>query len=107
MPSPIDDATLQMALIGYQAELSRIERQMAEIRGLLGGRVDPVVAKKATPKRVLSVAARARIAAGQKKRWAAFHKGKDVAAAPELPMIPLPLRPPGPANHAGPSSPMR
>ena len=85
MPSPIDEATLQMALIGYQAELSRIEQKMAEIRSQLGGRVNPVVAKKATVKRILSVAARARMAAAQKKRWAAFHKGKKVAAVPELP----------------------
>ena len=85
MPSRIDTATLQMALIGYQAELSRIEQKMADIRSLLGGRVNPVVAKKATPKRVLSPAARARMAAAQKRRWAAFHKGNEVAALAELP----------------------
>jgi hypothetical protein len=85
MPSRIDDPTLQMALIGYQAELSRIEQKMADIRSLLGGRVNTSVAQKVTPKRVLGVAARARIAAGQKKRWAAFHKGKKVAAVAELP----------------------
>jgi hypothetical protein len=84
MPTPIDAAILQMALIGYQAELSRIEEKMAEIRSLLGGGVNPVVAKNATPKRILSGAARARMAAAQKKRWAAFHKGKKVAAVPEL-----------------------
>ena len=85
MASPIDEATLQMALIGYQVELSRIEQRMAEIRSQLGGRVDPVVATKAKPKRTMSAAARARIAAAQKKRWATFHKGKKAAAAPTLP----------------------
>ena len=84
MPSRIDDATLQMALIGYQSELSRIEQKMAEIRSLIGGRVDPVVAKRNTPNRILSVAARARTAPAQRKRWAAFHKGKKAAAVPEL-----------------------
>jgi hypothetical protein len=74
-----------MALIGYQAELSRIEQKMAEIRSLLSGRVNPVVAKRATPKRTLSVAARAGIAAGQKKRWAAFHKGNKAVAVPDVP----------------------
>ena len=83
MPSRIDDATLQMALIGYQAERSRIEQKMAEIRSQLGGRVNPTVAKEAAPSRTLSVAARARIAAAQKKRWAAFHKGKKAAAVAE------------------------
>ncbi len=85
MASPIDEATLQMALIGYQAELSRIEQRMAEIRSQLGGRVDPAVATKAMRKRTMSAAARARIAAAQKKRWAAFHKGKKAAAASEAP----------------------
>ena len=85
MASPIDEATLQMALIGYQAELSRIEQRMAEIRSQLGGRFDPVVATKAMRKRTMSAAARARIAAAQKKRWAAFHKGKKAAAASEAP----------------------
>jgi hypothetical protein len=85
MPRRIDDATLQMALIGYQAELSRIEQKMAEIRSHLRGRVNPVAAKKAAPKRILSGAARARIAAAQKKRWAAFHKGTKASAAPEAP----------------------
>ena len=85
MASPIDDATLQMALIGYQVELSRIEQKVAEIRSLLGGRVSPVVAKNATPKRILSVAARTRMAAAQKKRWAAFHKGEEAAAVPAVP----------------------
>src|ERR1035441_8078841 len=82
MPSRMDHTTLRMALIGYQAELSRIEQRMAEIHVLLGS---PVVSKKAMPKRTLSVAARARMAAAQKKRWAAFHKGKKAAAVPELP----------------------
>jgi hypothetical protein len=73
-----------MALIGYQAEISRIEQKMAEIRGQLGSRVKPVVAQKETPKRILSAAARARIATAQKKRWAAFHKGKKAAVVPEV-----------------------
>ena len=85
MPGRIDDATLQMALIGYRAELSRIEQKMAEIRSHLDGLAKPVVAKRATPKRTSSADARARIAAAQKKRWAAFHKDKKVAAVPELP----------------------
>ena len=55
---------------------------MAEIRSHLGR---PVVAQKAAPKRILSVAARARMAVAQKKRWAALHSGKKVTSAPELP----------------------
>jgi hypothetical protein len=74
-----------MALIGYQAELSRIEQKMAEIRRLVGGQVTPVAAKKAATKPALSASARARIAAAQKKRWAEYHKSKEAAAAPERP----------------------
>src|SRR4030095_5012935 len=85
MPSRIDDATLQMALIGYQTELSRIEHKMAEIRSQVRSRAIRVVAEKGGPKRTLSVAARGRIAAAQRKRWAQFHKSRKAAAVPEVP----------------------
>ena len=75
----IDIATLQAALVGYQAELSRIDAKMAEIRKALGpGRRKAIVtggaAVSGSPKRTLSAAARKRIAAAQKKRWAAYHQ---------------------------------
>jgi hypothetical protein len=77
MPKQVDTSTLQAALIGYQSQLTYITEKIREIRLRLGARAatdggggfpDPFRAK-----RVLSAAARKRIADAQKKRWAAFH----------------------------------
>jgi hypothetical protein len=80
----LDIATLQAALVGYQAEVRKIEEKMAEIRKQLGGRGSATSNRTAADlprtKRVLSAAARKRIAAAQKKRWAE-HRAKQKAAA--------------------------
>jgi hypothetical protein len=72
----IDAQTLQAALIGYQHEHSVILQRIAEIQSQLRG----AGAGKSTGekmaggrKRVMSAAARKRIAAAQRKRWAAYH----------------------------------
>lgn len=70
-----DLATLEMALVGYQIEKEKIEGKVREIQSQLKGK--PVVAPAKTApvvKRVLSAAARRRISAAQKKRWAEHHK---------------------------------
>jgi hypothetical protein len=76
----VDVSMLQAALVGYQHQLSEVNRRISEIQGKLGGRRGTVAAPLATngaaPKRVLSPAARKRIAAAQKKRWAAFHANR-------------------------------
>ena len=75
-----DLSTLQMALVGYQVEKERIEEKIREIQGRLKGKAVPAVAsasaaaKPARVKRVLSAAARKRISAAQKKRWAEHRK---------------------------------
>ena len=75
----INAELLQAALSGYQAEYARIQQAMAEIRRELGSSTastpKPVAEGK---KRTMSAAARKRIAAAQKKRWAEFHsKSKE------------------------------
>jgi hypothetical protein len=73
-----DLSTLQMALVGYEVEKQRIEDKIREIQARLKGKPasSPAAAspKAATVKRVLSPAARKRIAAAQKKRWAEHRK---------------------------------
>jgi hypothetical protein len=77
-----DPALLTAALEGLEAQKSRIEEQIQQVRAMLGrrrGRPPASAAAKApaaeTPaKRKLSPAARKRIAAAQKKRWAEFRK---------------------------------
>jgi dihydrodipicolinate synthase/N-acetylneuraminate lyase len=80
---------LQAALEGLQAQKERIEEQIREVQSMLGGRSGPraVAAAEAgkagaTPtrkRRPLSEAARKRIAAAQKRRWAAFRKEQKAA----------------------------
>jgi hypothetical protein len=74
-----------MALVGYQVERQKIDDKIRQIQGQLGGKQGPAAtagaAKKAgRKKRVLSAAARARIAAAQRKRWAE-HRKRVAAAA--------------------------
>jgi len=64
-----------MALVGYQIERDKIDAKIRQIQAQLKGKhiASPpadVETKPAAPKRVLSPAARRRIAAAQKKRWA-------------------------------------
>jgi hypothetical protein len=80
----VDIATLQAALIGYQAKHDKVTAKMAEIRKLIAGAKhggdEPFPLGNRSPlprkKRILSAAARKRIGAAQKKRWAEFHKVK-------------------------------
>lgn len=75
-----DLTTLQMALVGYQVERSKIDEKIREIQSRLGGKRVSAGASPAAPaktrggKRVLSPEARKRIAAAQKKRWAEHRK---------------------------------
>ena len=74
-----------MALVGYRYEKQKIEDRIREIEAQLKGKhvatPSPAGEKKsAGVKRVLSPAARKRIAAAQKKRWAE-HRKKMAAMA--------------------------
>jgi hypothetical protein len=76
---------LQMALIGYQHQKETIDQKIEEIEARLKGKspASPAApatraAKPARVKRVLSAAARKRIGAAQKKRWA--ERRKQLAA---------------------------
>ncbi len=70
---------LAAALEGLELQKQRIEDQIREVRGLLGlgagkrGRPPAAATKKTGPGR-LSAAARKRIAAAQKRRWAEYRK---------------------------------
>ena len=77
-----DHTTLQMALVGYELERERINTKISEIQSLLGTAKTAGASSAGAGeprKRVLSVAARKRIAAAQRKRWAEHRK--KVAAA--------------------------
>jgi len=74
-----------MALLGYQHEKEEIESKIREILAQLAGRKTsfPFMGEaKAPVKRILSTAARQRIAAAQRKRWAEYRRRKAAAAKP-------------------------
>ena len=80
MPTKTDPTILQAALIGYQAELGRIDAAMDAIRSQLNGKTTHSSPAGIGPKRVMSAAARKRIAEAQKKRWALFHSKHSAPA---------------------------
>ena len=68
---------LAMALVGYEMEKKKIDERIREIRAQLAGgalRKEPSIAGDTPKRRKLSTAARKRIAAAQKKRWAEHRK---------------------------------
>ena len=82
---------LEAALQGLETQKQKIEEQITQVRSMMGRRVGrpPKTASSggskasaansgtARKKRVLSPEARKRIAAAQKKRWAAFRKSQE------------------------------
>jgi hypothetical protein len=70
-----DPGLLEATLEGLQIQRERIEHQIRQVRALLGKRRSPGAPEPPTGrKRELSPAARKRIAAAQKKRWAEYRK---------------------------------
>lgn len=73
-----DSGILQAALLGYQQQLEEINAKIAELRRRLGGRSAPApsgAAPRAPQKKHrISAEGRARIAAAQRRRWAAAKK---------------------------------
>jgi hypothetical protein len=87
-----DDGFLRAALIGYESEKGKIQAAIAEIRAQLGrrgpGRPKASVDAEGTiaPKRrAMTASGRSRIAAAQRKRWAAVRAVRKAKAAPPKP----------------------
>ena len=79
----MDRMLLEATIAGLRAELEDIERQIAQVTGLMGRRRPgrprnssnaAAIRPKGRKRRELSAEARARIAEGQRKRWAAYRK---------------------------------
>lgn len=81
-----DADLLKMALLGYEREADGIQAKIAELHKALGApsrRLGLALRAAAAPqatRRRLSPAARKRIAAAQKKRWARYHDAQAKAA---------------------------
>jgi hypothetical protein len=76
-----------MALVGYQLEKEKIENKIRTIQAQLKGKRISLSSNSgsaaAAPKRILSPAARNRIAMAQKKRWAEHRRRAAQAAKQE------------------------
>lgn len=74
---------LEMALEGFRLQKLKIDAQMADVQAQLadleGGTTNLVVLK---PKRQISAAARARMGAAQRRRWAAVRKASKTKKRP-------------------------
>ena len=66
----VDETLLEAALIGFEQMRGNIAEKMASIRRTLGGDGARAEAAPVPRRRPLSTAARRRIAAAQRKRWA-------------------------------------
>jgi len=91
MPKNIPTASpeiLEAALQGLESQRQKLEEQIAQVRSLLGRRVGrpPRASSQSESvhaangdgrKRTLSEEARKRIAAAQKRRWAAYRKSQS------------------------------
>jgi hypothetical protein len=80
-----DKSLLEAALIGYEHQLASITSKITEIKKRLGVRTPISVGAPSTngarpKKHRISAEGRARIAAAQRKRWAASKKAKAAAA---------------------------
>src|SRR5260370_38535183 len=87
-----DKTLLAMALVGYEAQIAKINAAIAEIQAKLGhrgpGRPRVATDGPAPAKRVMSAAARRRIAASQSKRWAEVRMSQAQGKNAEMPASP-------------------
>lgn len=72
MPQKLTAEIIHAAIEGFESQKRRIDAQIDELRQLLNdeGTAPGVAAESVKPRRKMSVAARKRIAAAQKARWA-------------------------------------
>jgi hypothetical protein len=74
----LDNTLLEAALLGYQAEQKRIQAAISDLQKRIGGKSVTPTTPKSPPavrkKHRISAEGRARIAAAQRKRWAASKK---------------------------------
>jgi peptidoglycan hydrolase CwlO-like protein len=90
MPAKLTNTIIEAAIYGFEAQKRSLDAQIAELRAMLSGEPAEAatIAPTGRPRRKISAAARSKMAAGQRKRWA-LANGE---AAPEAPAAPKPKR---------------
>jgi hypothetical protein len=70
MPQTLTSELITAAIDGFEEQKKRIDNRLAELRQMLKPHMTAVSATIPTKKRQFSAAARKRMAAAQRKRWA-------------------------------------
>jgi len=83
MPTKLNPEIIEAAIDGFEEQKKRLNAQIAELRQMLSPAADGSAPSRQKRRR-LSAAARARIAAAQRKRWAESRTGSG-AASPNKP----------------------
>jgi peptidoglycan hydrolase CwlO-like protein len=82
MPTKLNTEIVAAAIAGFEEQKKRLETQIAELRNLLSpSATDSNTLAPKKRGRMMSAAARARIAAAQRKRWAAAKKQSGPASS--------------------------
>ena len=78
MPKQLTSQIIEAAIKGFQSQKAEIDSQIAELRSMLDSRRTKsavVPSEDGRPRRKFSRAARAKMAAAQKARWAGIKQG--------------------------------
>ena len=95
MPTKLTHEIIAAAILGFEEQKRNIDSQIGELRAILDGAPNSPAATAETPKRKrrkMSVAARKRIAAAQRKRWAESKKHSQAAQPGPKPAAAKPKR---------------
>ena len=95
MPTKLTQEIVVAAILGFETQKRHIDSQISELRAMLDGAPGSPAATAETPKRKrrkMSVAARKRIAAAQRKRWADANKVSGAARPAAKPEAAKPKR---------------
>jgi hypothetical protein len=84
MPTKLTTEILAAAIAGFEEQKKRLDAQIAELREMLNPSATDGTAPTPKKRRGMSAAARGRIAAAQRKRWAESRKQSE-AASPTAP----------------------
>ena len=95
MPPKLTNEIINAAITGFEAQKTRIDAQIAELRPLLDGgtKRTPAATPETHPlkRRKFSAAARRRMKEAQQRRWAKI-RGESEPTAPETPEAAKPKR---------------
>jgi hypothetical protein len=78
MPQKLTPEIILAAIAGFDSQKTHIDSQIAELRSLLAGnRTEAAVTETGRPKRKVSAAARRKMAASQRARYAKLKQGSE------------------------------